>query len=70
MTNEKIAKILEINRDVCFNQEREFNQAYYKAIQIVKQLASLESEYHAYGNTYDDYWRGVEHSINVLEYKE
>ena len=62
---------LEYLKDYLYDTlDNESAEAVKQAIQIIKQLASLESEYHAYCNTYDDYWRGVEHSINVLEYKE
>ena len=37
---------------------------------IADQLESLKSEYNAYHIDKDDYWRGVEHSIRVLENTE
>lgn len=35
------------------------------AIQVVRQLESLEGEYNAY-HTKSDYWRGIKYAIDVL----
>ena len=71
MTNEEMFHKLEYLKDYLYDTlDNESAEAVKQAMQIVKQLASLQGEYNAYGNNYDDYWRGVEHSINVLNYKE
>lgn len=41
-------------------------QAYEKLIMLVEQVESLKSEYLAYHLEGNGYWRGVEHSLEVL----
>ena len=43
-------------------------RAYDKAVQVVKQLSSLESEYNAY-HTDSDYWKGIKYAIDVLNHE-
>ena len=58
------------NRD-CGNcdlvmDSKDILQTYEKLIMLVEQVESLKSEYLAYHLEGDDYWRGVEHSLEVL----
>ena len=65
MSLDKIIKILTLDDYVnC----RDWCMAYDKAVQITKQLSSLESEYNAY-HTDSDYWKGIKYAIDVLNHE-
>lgn len=68
MTNEEVIKIL--TQDDYGNCDcGDWCRAYDMAVQIVKQLSSLESEYNAYHKDNDDYWKGIKYAIDVLKHK-
>lgn len=67
MTLDEIIKIL--TQDDYGNCDcGDWCRSYDKAVQIVKQLSSLESEYNAY-HTDSDYWKGIKYAIDVLNHK-